>query len=93
MFFRDVSSNGSTITPINLLFLYIDVATNDLNLLSPTGREAFVADCNHETLNVECVDDSIGKKHALNKYNQFTLNTSCFYPICTISRNFFVLRK
>ena len=30
-----------------------------MNLLSPTGREAFVADCNHETLNVECIDDSI----------------------------------
>ena len=38
---------------------FTDVATNDLNLLSPTGREAFVADCNHETLNVECIDDSI----------------------------------
>ena len=40
---------------------------------------------------------SIGKKHALKKYDQFTLNTSCFwgstgsntyYPSCAISRNF-----
>ena len=33
----------------------------------------------------------IGKKHALKKYDQFTLNTSCFcskYHICAISRNF-----
>ena len=30
----------------------------------------------------------IGKKHALKKYDQFALNTSCFYPSCAISRNF-----
>ena len=39
---------------------------------------------------------SIGKKHALKKYDQFTLNTSCFWastrsnitrPCCAISRN------
>ena len=30
----------------------------------------------------------IGKKHALKKYDQFALNTSCLYPSCAISRNF-----
>ena len=38
----------------------------------------------------------LGKKHALKKYDQFALNTSCFwgkywikyYPSCAISRNF-----
>ena len=28
----------------------IDIAANDLNLLSPLGRQAFVADCKHEEL-------------------------------------------
>ena len=32
--------------------------------------------------------DEIGKKHALKKYDQFALNTSCFYLSCAISRNF-----
>ena len=30
----------------------------------------------------------IGKKHALKKYDQFALNTSCFWVICAISRYF-----
>ena len=29
-----------------------------------------------------------GKKHALKKYDQFALNTSCFLGICANSRNF-----
>ena len=38
-------------------------------------------------------DNEIGKKHALKKYDQFTLNTSCFWrsvkcSSCAISRNF-----
>ena len=32
--------------------------------------------------------DSIGKKHALKKYDQFALNTSCFWRSCAISRYF-----
>ena len=31
---------------------------------------------------------TIGKKHALKKYGQFVLNTSCFWGSCAISRNF-----
>ena len=31
---------------------------------------------------------AIGKTHALKKYDQFAQNTSCFYPSCAISRNF-----
>jgi hypothetical protein len=31
---------------------------------------------------------NLGKKHALKKYDQFALNTSCFYPSCAILRNF-----
>ena len=44
------------------------------------------------------VDDLIGKKHAFKKYDQFALNTSCFWgsttgsniitPVVPISRNF-----
>ena len=33
-------------------------------------------------------DHPIGKKHALKIYDQFAINTSCFYPSCAISRNF-----
>ena len=36
----------------------------------------------------EDVPTPIGKNHALKKYDQFALNTSCFYPSCAISRNF-----
>ena len=32
--------------------------------------------------------EAIGKKHALNIYDQFALNTSCFCGSCAISRNF-----
>lgn len=37
----------------------VALATNDLNLLSPSGRSAFVSDCKHDILKVECVDRSI----------------------------------
>ena len=33
-------------------------------------------------------NERIGKKHALKKYDQFALNTSCFLGICANSRNF-----
>ncbi len=34
----------------------IQVATKDLDLLSPLGRKAFVSDCKHDYLRVDCVD-------------------------------------
>ena len=33
-------------------------------------------------------EPNIGKMYAFKKYDQFALNTSCFYPSCAISRNF-----
>ena len=37
----------------------IDVATNDLDLLSSSGRQTFVSECTHDSLVVECVDNSV----------------------------------
>ena len=37
---------------------------------------------------LDIIKEPIGKKHALKKYDQFALNTSCFYPSCAISQNF-----
>ena len=37
----------------------IGVATNDLKLLSSNGRQAFVSECKHESLLVECIDQSV----------------------------------
>lgn len=39
--------------------LLVGLAIKDLDLLSPSGRKAFVSGCKHETLKVECVDDSV----------------------------------
>ena len=36
----------------------------------------------------ESLSSTIGKKHALKKYDQFAQNTSCFCESCAISRNF-----
>ena len=45
--------------------------------------------CQHNTVATASSSSSIGKKHALKKYDQFAPNTSCFYPSsCAISRNF-----
>ena len=41
-----------------------------------------------EATNPDLRSSAIGKKHALKKYDQFALNTSCFWGICAISRNF-----
>ena len=37
----------------------IDVATNDLDLLSSSGRQTFVSECTHDSLIVECIDKSV----------------------------------
>jgi len=37
----------------------LDVATNDLDLLSSSGRQTFVSECTHESLIVECIDTSV----------------------------------
>ena len=37
----------------------IDVATNDLDLLSSSGRQTFVSECTHDSLIVECIDTSV----------------------------------
>ena len=38
---------------------YLDVATNDLDLLSSSGRQTFVSECTHDSLIVECIDTSV----------------------------------
>ena len=38
---------------------HIGVATKDLDLLSSSGRQSFVSECTHDSLNVECIDKSI----------------------------------
>ena len=38
---------------------YLDVATNDLDLLSSSGRQTFVSECTHDSLVVECIDTSV----------------------------------
>ena len=53
----------------------------------------------HEITQLTPLDNAIGKKHALKKYDQFPLNTSCFWGevmdqilpqlSCAISRNFY----
>ena len=35
------------------------MAANDLDLLSPKGRQAFVSDCKHEALRVDCFDETV----------------------------------
>ena len=37
----------------------IDLATSDLDLLSPQGRVAFVSQCQHKSLKVDCIDRSV----------------------------------
>ena len=45
-------SNENTLSLIGL-------ATNDLDLLSSTGRSKFVSQCTHQSLHIECIDDTV----------------------------------
>ena len=73
-----MSQSCQSVPPLNLDEEYYDA--DDLNQeMSLRGIGIGVA---------RFSDITIGKKHALKKYDQFALNTSCFLGICVNSRNF-----
>ena len=55
---------------------YLDVATNDLDLLSSSGRQTFVSECTHESLIVECIDTSVDLCSQAKLYIPSTINIS-----------------
>ena len=50
--------------------------------ITEVGAMNFFAFFHHANGKKELVTPELGKKHALNKYEQFILNTSCFYTMC-----------
>ena len=74
-------------SPINM-----DSDWNKLAQKFRNSRDVKIAEfeCKAEQRSRFCGDRNIpiGKKHALKKYDQFALNTSCFWESRIISRNF-----
>ena len=62
--------------------------TCDESFPDETNLKEHIENEHENNMNTLEEDSSIGKKHALKKYDQFALNTSCFWRSCAISRNF-----
>ena len=53
----------------------IGLATDDLDLLSSTGRSKFVSQCRHKSLHIECIDDTV----------DLCSNGHYYYGICILA--------
>ena len=56
-------------------FNLIGLATEDLDLLSSTGRSKFVSQCRHKSLHIECIDDTV----------DLCSNGHYYYGICILA--------
>ena len=88
------TENNITVNSREMRFITSISSNENERLVSLTSNEQNerCSLINSTPVDVDC----IGKRHALKKYDQFALNTSCFwgkyrikyYPSCAISRTF-----